>query len=69
MVNSLGLYGIGYTLKKSLKELYDVYQGKESFVSQLSESHALIDSLKSKNTMLVETIKSLENELKEIRNS
>lgn len=40
-------------------------QEKESWVSQLSESRALIDSLKSKNTMLVETIKSLENKLKE----
>jgi hypothetical protein len=31
----------------------------------LYESHALIDSLKSEDTMLIETIESLENELKE----
>jgi hypothetical protein len=31
----------------------------------LSESHALIDSLKSENTMLFNTIDTLENKLKE----
>jgi hypothetical protein len=34
-------------------------------IVQLSESHALIDSLKSKNTMLFDIIDTLENKLKE----
>jgi hypothetical protein len=33
---------------------------------QLSESHALIDSLKSENTMLLNIIDALENKLKKI---
>jgi hypothetical protein len=34
-------------------------------IVQLFESHALIDSLKSKNTMLFDIIDTLENKLKE----
>jgi hypothetical protein len=49
----------------SPKELKKVKQEKESLTVQLSESHALIDSLKSKNTMLFDIIEKLENKLKE----
>jgi hypothetical protein len=49
----------------SPKELKKVKQEKESLIVQLSESHALIDSLKSKNTMLFDIIDTLENKLKE----
>jgi hypothetical protein len=42
-----------------------VKQEKESLIVQLSESHALIDSLRSENTMLFNIIDSLENKLKE----
>jgi hypothetical protein len=34
-------------------------------IFQLSQSHILIDSLKSKNTMLFDTVDALENKLKE----
>jgi uncharacterized coiled-coil DUF342 family protein len=51
--------------KNSNKELKKVKQEKESLINKLSESHALIDSLKSKNTMLFNTIDTLENKLKE----
>jgi hypothetical protein len=47
------------------KELKKVKQEKESLIVQLSESHALIDSLKSENTMLFDFIDTLENKLKE----
>jgi hypothetical protein len=49
----------------SPKELKKVKQEKESSIVQLSESHALIDSLKSENTMLFDIIDTLENKLKE----
>jgi hypothetical protein len=42
-----------------------VKQEKESLIFELSESHALIDSLKSENTMLFDIIDKLENKLKE----
>jgi hypothetical protein len=45
------------------KELKKVQQEKESLIVQLSESHALIYSLKSKNTMLFDIIDSLEKKL------
>jgi len=48
----------------SPKGLKKVKQEKESFIVQLSESHALIDSLRSENTMLFNIIDTLENELK-----
>jgi hypothetical protein len=51
--------------KFSHKELEKVKQEKESLIVQLSESHALIDSLKSDNTMLFDIIDTLENKLKE----
>jgi seryl-tRNA synthetase len=51
--------------KNSNKELKKVKQEKKSLIIQLSKSHALIDSLKSKNTMLFNTIDTLENKLKE----
>jgi thiamine kinase-like enzyme len=38
--------------KISHKELKKVKQKKQSLIVQLSESHALIDSLRSENTML-----------------
>jgi len=47
------------------KELKKVKQEKESLIVQLSESHALIDSLRSENTMLFDIIDTLENKLKE----
>jgi len=40
----------------SPKELKNVNQEKESLIVQLSKSHALIDSLKSENTMLFDII-------------
>jgi GTP-binding protein EngB required for normal cell division len=43
----------------SPKELKNVKQEKESLIVQLSESHALIDSLKSKNTMIFDIIDAL----------
>jgi hypothetical protein len=51
--------------KNSNKKLKKVEQEKESLIIKLSESHALIDSLKSKNTMLFNIIDTLENKLKE----
>jgi hypothetical protein len=51
--------------KISHKELKKVKQEKESLIMQFSESHALIDSLRSENTMLFNIIDSLENKLKE----
>jgi septum formation inhibitor-activating ATPase MinD len=51
--------------KVSHKELKKVKQEKESLIVQLSVSHALIDSLKSENTMLFDIIDTLENKLKE----
>jgi uncharacterized coiled-coil DUF342 family protein len=47
----------------SPKELKKVKQEKESLIIQLSESHVLIDSLKSKNTMLLNTINEVKNKL------
>jgi len=41
-----------------------VKQEKEFLIIQLSESHVLIESLKSENTMLLNTINELENKLK-----
>jgi uncharacterized coiled-coil DUF342 family protein len=49
----------------SPKELKKVKQEKESLIVQLSESHALIDSLKSENTMLFDIIDTLKTKLKE----
>jgi hypothetical protein len=42
-----------------------VKQEKESLIVPLSESYALIDSLKSENIMLFDIIDTLENKLKE----
>jgi hypothetical protein len=50
--------------KISHKELKKVKQEKESLIIQLSESHALIDSLRFENTMLFNIIDSLEIKLK-----
>jgi hypothetical protein len=47
----------------SPKELRKVKQEKESLFIQLSESYVLIDSLKSENIMLLNTINDLENKL------
>jgi hypothetical protein len=52
----------------SSKELKKVKQEKVSLIIQLSESHVLIDSLKSENTMLFDIIDILENKLKESEN-
>jgi len=57
------LYMKFYTI--SLKKLKDVKHEKKTLVIKLHESHALVDSLKYKNTVLVENNKSLENELKD----
>jgi hypothetical protein len=56
---------IGKLFKKSNRELKKIKQEKESLFLQLSESHVLIDSFKSKNTMLFDTVDALENKLKE----
>jgi uncharacterized coiled-coil DUF342 family protein len=48
----------------SPKDLKKVKQEKESLIVQLSESRALIDSLKSENTMLFDIIHTLKNKLK-----
>jgi hypothetical protein len=53
------------TSKHSNKELKKVKQEKEFLIIQLSESHALIDSLKFENTMIFNTVDSLEIKLKE----
>jgi hypothetical protein len=50
--------------KNSNKELKNVMQEKKSLIIKLSESHALIDSLKYENTLLFNTIDTLENKLK-----
>jgi hypothetical protein len=47
------------------KELKKVKQEKESLIIKLYESHALIDSLKSENIMLFNTINTLKTKLKE----
>jgi len=47
----------------SPKEFKQVKQEKESLIIQLFESHVLIDSLKSENTMLLNTINELEIKL------
>jgi ribosomal protein L18 len=52
----------------STKELKKVKQKKESLIIQLSESHVLIDFLKSENTMVFVIIDTLENKLKESEN-
>jgi hypothetical protein len=54
--------------KVSHRELKIVKQEKKSLIVQLSESHALIDSLKSENTTLFDIIDTLENKLKESEN-
>jgi hypothetical protein len=54
---------IGKLFKKSNRELNKIKQEKESLILQLSESNVLIDSLKSENTMLLNTINELENKL------
>jgi hypothetical protein len=56
---------IGKLFKKSNRELMKIKQEKESMILQLAESHVLIDSLKSENTMLFDTVDALENKLKE----
>jgi predicted nucleic acid-binding Zn-ribbon protein len=56
---------IGKLFMKSNRELKKIKQEKKSLFLQLSESHVLIDSLKSENTMLFDTIDALENKLKE----
>jgi predicted nucleic acid-binding Zn-ribbon protein len=57
---------IGKLSKKSNKELKKIKQEKESLILQLFESHVLIDSLKSENTMLFDTVDALESKLKEL---
>jgi hypothetical protein len=47
------------------KELKNDKQEKKFLIIKLSESHALIDSLKSENTILFNTMDILENKLKE----
>jgi hypothetical protein len=54
---------IGKLFKKSNKELKKIKQQKKSLILQLSESHVLIDSSKSENTMLFDIVDALENKL------
>ena len=56
---------IGKFFKKSNRELKKIKQEKESLILQLYESHVLVDSLKSENTMFFDTVYALENKLKE----
>jgi BMFP domain-containing protein YqiC len=49
--------------KNSNKELKKVKQEKESLFVQLFESHVLIDSLRSENATLLNTIDALEKKL------
>jgi hypothetical protein len=51
-----------------LKEIKKVKQEKESLIVQLFETHALIDTLKSENTMLFDIIDTLDTKLKESEN-
>jgi hypothetical protein len=51
--------------KISHKELKMMKQEKESLIMQLSESHTLIDCLRSENSMLFNIIDTLVNKLKE----
>jgi uncharacterized coiled-coil DUF342 family protein len=53
--------------KNSNKKLKKVKQEKESLIIKLSESYALIDSLKSENTMLFNTIDTLKNKKKNLK--
>jgi hypothetical protein len=57
---------IGKLFKKSNKELKKIKQEKDFLILQLSELQVLIDSLKSENTMLFDTVDALENKLKEL---
>jgi len=63
-----GFMKLGKLSINSLRELHEVKQEREFLVIQLSESLALINSLKSENTMLIKTVESLENEWKESKN-
>jgi hypothetical protein len=56
---------IGKLFKKSNKELKKIKQEKESLILQLFKLIVLIDSLKSENSMLFDTVDALENKLKE----
>jgi HrpA-like RNA helicase len=56
---------IGKLFKKSNRELKKIKQEKESLFLQLFESHVLIDSLKTENTILFDIVDALENKLKE----
>jgi hypothetical protein len=56
---------IGKLFKKFNRELKKIKQEKESLFLQLFESHVLIESLKSENTMLFDIVDALENRLKE----
>jgi seryl-tRNA synthetase len=47
------------------EKLKNVKQEKESLIIKLFESHVLIDSLKSENTMLFNNIDTLDDKLKE----
>jgi hypothetical protein len=58
---------IGKLFKKSNKELKKIKQEKDSLILLLSESHVLIDSLKSENTILFDIVDALENKLKELK--
>jgi hypothetical protein len=62
------LYKVFAKLDKmvSSKGLKKESQEKESLIVQLSESHILIDSLKSENIMLLNTINELENKLEKV---
>jgi len=52
-------------IKLFIQNSSKVKQEKESLIVQLSESHVLIDSLRSENTMLFDIIDTVENKLKE----
>ena len=58
---------LSYRYKQICKNFKDEEQEKKSLMTKLSESHALIDSLKSKISMLVENNISRENDLKDCK--
>lgn len=53
----------------SFKGIREVEDENESLLVKLSDSHALVDALKSENSMLIDFVKSLENELKDSKES
>jgi hypothetical protein len=54
--------------KEHLQKLKEVHLEKDKLSSTLIDSHAILDTLKSKNHSLIAKVKSLENDLNDSRN-